>query len=217
MTQYVQYVIWRLDGAYHNLESNERIVAKQQFLGTWESFQNKALAVSYALTGLRIDADILCVRISESLELLQDWTCRIQSSGMGKFLVPTFSYLAVAGGPRYAAKASGDGEFAPGQGRYLFLSPWARGPEWFGLSAAEREKAESSLLQAAKAGKVRLHPGLRGLEELDDLVAAEVDDPNDYLALAAALKQQRRDTHSIAGPTFAGVLKDIRDHVDCLG
>lgn len=217
MPQYVQYVIWRLESAYHALESNERIVAKQQFLGTWESFQSKALVVSYALTGLRIDADILCVRVSDSLELLQDMTCRLQSSGMGKFLVPTFSYLAVAGGPRYAAKTAGEAEFAPGQGRYLFLSPWARGPEWFGLSVAEREKAEAAVQQAAKAAKVRLHPGLRGLEELDDLVAAEVDEPSDYLGFAATLKHQRRETHSIAGPTFAGVLKDVRDHVDCLG
>lgn len=214
--QYVQYVFWRLDSVFHNLESNERLVAKQQFLGTWESYQNKALLTTYSLTGLRSDCDILCVRASDSLELLQDMTFRLQSSGLGKFMMPAYSFLAVAAGPRFAAQA-GPGEFSPGQGRCLFVSPWARGSEWFALPQADREKAERAVQESAETLGVRLHPGLRGLEEVDDLVAAEAEEPRVYLDFMASLKELRRETHSQAGPTFVGLLKDIRDQIDWLG
>lgn len=215
--QYVQYLFWRLDSVYHSLESNERIVAKQHFLGTWESFQNKAFLTAYALTGLRVDCDILCLRVADSLELLQDMTSRLQSSGMGKFLIPTYSFLARAAGPRFTAKASGATEFTPGQGRYLFVSPWARGPEWFALAPAEREKSEGVAQEAAAHAKVRLHPGLRALDEVDELTVAEADEPLQLLDFSSALKQARRETHSQAGPAFLCVLKDIRDQVDSLG
>ncbi len=209
--QYVQYTFWRLDSVYHNLESNERIVAKQHFLGTWESYQNKALLVSYATTGLRPDCDILCVRVSESLEVLQDMTSRVQSSGMGKFMMPTYSFLAcVDPAVRWVAKAGKPGEFAPGQKPYLFFSPWVSEPE-------TRGKADPSLEKAASSHGLTLHPGLRGLEEYDDLVAVEADRPEAYAAFAAELRQAREETHSTVGPTFVAVLKDIRDQADSLG
>ena len=214
--QFVQYVFMRLDPVYHNLESNERIVAKQAFLGTWESFQSRALLVSWALTGLRADCDVLCLRAAHSLELLQDITCRLQSSGLGRFLVPAYSFLARATGPRYGARPVG-GDFIPGQGRYLFFSAWSRGPEWRALSAAERTKAEADVEQAAKRHNVRLHPGLRGLDEAEDLTAAEVDTSEDYLAFADELKALRAQTHAPAGPAFVAVSKDIRDQADALG
>ncbi|MBI5200999.1 MAG: chlorite dismutase family protein [Elusimicrobia bacterium] len=210
--QYVQYSFWRLDSVYHNLESNERIVAKQHFLGTWESFQNKALLVSYALTGLRADSDILCVRVTDSLEVLQDMTGRIQSSGMGKFMMPTYSYLAcVDPSVRWTAKASKPGEFAPGQKRFLFFSPWVTEPEHRAFSD------RANLEKASAAHGVVLHPGLRGLEEFDDLLAVETDSPEAYAAFAAEIRASRKDTHSTVGPTFAAVLKDIRDQADSLG
>ncbi|MBI4345216.1 MAG: chlorite dismutase family protein [Elusimicrobia bacterium] len=209
--QYVQYAFWRLDSVFHNLESNERIVAKQHFLGTWESFQNKALLVSYSLTGLRSDCDILCVRVADSLELLQDMTCRLQSSGVGKFMIPTYSYLAQAEPEtRYVGKASAPTEFSPGQKRYLFFSPWVSEP-------GKRAKNAAPLQKAAAAHNLVLHPGLRGLEEYDDLLAAEADRTEDYAAFSAEVRVSRQETHSTVGPTFVATLKDIRDQIDALG
>lgn len=209
--QYVQYMFWRLDSVFQNLESNERIVAKQHFLGTWESFQDKALLVAYSTTGLRTDCDVLCVRAADSLELLQDMSSRLQSSGMGKFLIPTYSYLGTASPEiRYVAKAGGPAEFAPGQRRYLFFSPWVSEPE-------SRGKQDQALDKAAAAHGFTLHPGLRGLDEYDDLVAAETDRPEAYPAFAGELRLARKETHSTVGPTFVAVLKDIRDQVDSLG
>ena len=209
--QYVQYVFWRLDSVFHNLESNERLVAKQHFLGTWESFQNKALLVSYATTGLRPDCDVLSVRVADSLELLQDITSRLQSSGMGKFMMPTYSFLAhVDPSVRWVAKANSPGEFSPGQKRYLFFSPWSSEPE-------SRGKKDAALEKAASVHGVTLRPGLRGLEEYDDLVAAEIDRPEAYGAFAAELRLAREETHAAVGPTFVAVLKDIRDQADSLG
>jgi len=214
--QYVQYVFWRLDAMYHNLESNERIVAKQNFLGTWESYQSKALLVSYALTGLRPDCDILSMRVSPSLELLQDMAARLQSSGMGKYLAPAYSFLALATGPRYAAPA-GPGEFAPGQGRHLFFSPWTRGAEWHASPPEDRALSQRAVEAAAAKRGLRLHPGLRGLDEVEELLAVEADKAEDYLDFADEIKGLRGQTHSQAGPTFVGLLKDIRDHIDSLG
>lgn len=214
--QYVQYVLWRLDPMYHNLESNERIVAKQHFVGTWESFQSRALFVSYAVTGLRSDCDILSMRVSTSLELLQDMTTRLQSSGTGRFLSTSYSFLARASGPRYAAKA-GPGEFAPGQGRYLFLSPWTHTAEWHGAEPETRATMERALEEEAARRGLRLHPGLRGLDEVDELLAVEADKPEEYLEFADQMDALRGQTHSQAGPTFVGILKDLRDHIDTLG
>ncbi|MBI4424958.1 MAG: chlorite dismutase family protein [Elusimicrobia bacterium] len=213
--QFVQYLIWRLDPGFHALESNERIVAKQSFLGTWESFQSRALLVSYSLTGLRADCDILCLRVSDSLEVLQDMTSRVQSSGMGKFLVPAFTYLAIAG-TRFEA-AESPSAFAPGRGRYLFLSPCARTAEWRALTPPERERLARGIQDAASKRGLRLQPPLQGLDEADELVAAEGDKPEEFAPFAAELRALAGETLAPAGPTFIAVLKDIRDQVDSLG
>lgn len=217
-TQYAQYVFWRLEPSFHALESNERIVAKQNFLGTFESYQRRALVVSYQATGLRLDCDILCLRVADSLELLQDMTCRLQSSGMGKFLVPAYSYLTQVSGVRYVDKAAGGSDFVPGQAKYLFLTTWMRAGEAKGPPAAQREAMDKKLRDAASKRGIRLHPGLKaGFDELEELVAAETDKPEEYSAFAAEMREIRGESYAFAGPAFACILKDIRDQVDCLG
>ncbi len=152
-TRFIHLLFLRLDGAFHNLESNERLVAKQAFLGTWESYQNKMSLLSYSLTGLRADCDILMWRAAESLELLQDMQCRLQSSGLGKFLIPAYSYLLV-GTPPDPEKSL----------KYLFI----------------RHGASPSLAKPPPG--LRPHPEYRrGLDEGGPLWICEAQTPEEYL------------------------------------
>jgi len=216
---FMNFQLLRLDSSYHSLMSNEKVVAKQEFLSSLDAEQRRIPIATYALTGLRADCDLLLWRVASSLEQLQDMSSRLQSSGMGKFIVPVYSFLGAVSDASYVRVQAADKSDAPrpqsfGAARYLFVQPLIAAA---GASRAEIPKEFSRT--AAAHGAVRMHAAdCAGFDDPDYLFAFETDDPAAWSRLAIELRGgpiaslTERET-----PTFAAIARDVRDLVDEIG
>src|SRR3990167_2752622 len=100
-TFYMNFHFMRLEPGYHRLISNEKVVAKQEFLSAFDAMQHRMPIASYALSGLNSDCDLLIWRVSRRLEDLHAMSCRLQYSGLGKYLLTTRTLLGTVSGERY--------------------------------------------------------------------------------------------------------------------
>ncbi|OGR60160.1 MAG: hypothetical protein A2X36_12300 [Elusimicrobia bacterium GWA2_69_24] len=143
---------FRLDPSFHSLMNNEKLVAKQDFLGVFDRFQERNRVAAYTLTGLSADCDILLWSVSPRLEDFIEMSNRLQESGFGKHLVLVRSHLGTLS--------------APGSGsRMLFVQPFP-------------EEALAALTAPAPdaGGKLQVLDG-RGLGEQPLVALFESDDP----------------------------------------
>ena len=83
---FVNFQILRIDPRYHTLLSNEKVVAKQEFLSCYDTFQRQMKLAAYGLTGLSASGDLLIWRVSPDLALFNQMTGRLQGAGLGKYL-----------------------------------------------------------------------------------------------------------------------------------
>ena len=222
--RFVNFLFLKINPNFRTLQSNEKIVAKEEFLSAFERYQEKTAVLSYSLVGLRADCDMLLWRIDPDLGLFQKMSERLLTTGIGKYMTPVHSFLAATNAPgahgkQLLVEPSGDSGM-PGRFKYVFVHPLVKARNWYHLPAAERQGIlEDQARIRAKFPSVKLHTAYSfGLDEQEFMMAFESDAPADFLELAAALRESgwgaytARDT-----PTFTCVAKDLREILDGLG
>jgi chlorite dismutase len=202
--QYMNFLFLRLDPAYHQLMMNEKVVAKQEFMACFDSFQSKMPLASYVMTGLRADCDVLLWRVNQSLDELYHMACRLQDSGIGRFLYPVYSFLGTVSGAQYASSPQVYGKPSSpspiGNSPYLFVRP---------LSA----KAAARLARTP-----RLHVAdCAGLDDQECVLAFETSDLAEYRTLLSDVEPAHGAPEGSGPPNFACLLREMRDIVDSLG
>ncbi len=197
---FVNFQILRIDPRYHTLLSNEKVVAKQEFLSCYDTFQRQMKLAAYGLTGLSASGDLLIWRVSPDLALFNQMTGRLQGAGLGKYLTPSRSFLGTA--------TSGE----PGTARFLFLQASAPSSELSGRGLADEVRRQCAPFPAVRLQVI----ACAGLDEWGHVFALETEEPRDYLRLAAALGEIQGGALRKA-PALACLQKDIRDIVDDLG
>jgi chlorite dismutase len=206
------FAFYRIDPAYRRLLPNEKVVAKQEFLSVIESFNHRIAMIAYSLLGLRGDCDMMLWRVGDDLEALQEMMARAFAAGIGKYLSPVQSYLAVS--PVADAARPEDST------RFLFLQPMTRTAEWRAQSPADRKKLaedEASLVKRFADVRVRLVP-LLGLEEHDVIVAAETARPQAVQEFAHALMASPSSRYlAPTASTFSCIRHELTDVLDQLG
>lgn len=204
---YMNFAFLRLDPAYHRLMKNEKVVAKQEFLASYDTYQAKIPTAAYALTGVRADCDIMFWRIAPRIDDFNSMSCRLQESGVGKYLTPARSLLGTVAGQDYVPpavlKGSKKGETPKilGKSPYLFVRPVIGGdpgalPRTVGLPTARLHVADCS-----------------GLDDHDYILAFETQEPTEYRTFMA----KWADAPTAQCPTYVCLLREIRDIVDSLG
>lgn len=223
--QFVNFQFLKLDPSYHHLQQNEKVVARQEFLSAWDACQGKdMLLLAYSLTGIRADCDVLFWRVSERLEAFQEMTSRLRSAGLGKYLEPAYSYLAMTRRSIYVDKINPEHDDArtrivPGRSKYLFVYPFVKTPEWYQLPMKERqEMMDEHIRIGVKYPSVKINTSYSyGLDDQEFVVAFETDQPQDFLDLVMELRESKGRIYTLRDtPTLTCVLKDIRDIVDSL-
>ncbi len=223
--QYVNFAFYKLDPAFRRLQSNERIVHKQEFLSAIEGFQKKLMFLTYSLVGLRADCEILFWRIGQDLDAFQEMTSRLQSTGIGKYLIPVYSYLAMTKRSLYVDKINPEHDDArlkivPGKSKYLFVYPFVKTREWYHLPIEERQKMMDEHIRiGSKYVSVKLNTTYSfGLDDQEFVVAFETDIPKDFLDLVQELRESKGSKYTLRDtPTFTCVNKDLSAILDSLG
>lgn len=205
---FVHLQFLRLDPGFHALQSNEKLMARQHYLAVLESSQKTAALHAYSLTGLRADCDVLLWRVAGDLEPLRETAQRLHASGLGQYLIPVLSYLALSPEGDAADRALSRGDAAsevrwgaaePGPSRCLFFMTCAK-----------------AALPGYRASASR-HPSLR-LRSFDSLrldgeellIACETDQPADFARFLRGLDAE-------PAPVFPCLRMDVRDLVESLG
>lgn len=200
---YMNFQFLRFVPDYHLLLPNEKVVAKQDFISAYDTMQNRMPLASYALTGLVPDADILIWRVSQRLEDLHAMSCRLQYSGLGKYLIPARSYLGTVSGERYQGPAQQKGGAEPppilGLAPYLILQP---------VFTPVRETLEKS--DAVSTHHIHIADA-SGIDAPDHIIAFETDNPAHFREFAKSHNIPLNTT------THTCILASMKEIVDSFG
>jgi len=206
--QYMNFIFLRLDVVFHQLMTNEKVVARQEFMASFDSFQSRLPVATYALTGLRSDCDVLFWRLSPSLDELSRMSVRLQESGLGKYLFSTHSFMGCVPATRYpwTPGAIKEPKGVLGTAPYLFVRPvWGRSPD----SLPDPSKFPSAQIHVTES---------LDLPQQGFILAFETSEPADwrgYLAAWSAMGSAPSQTQQ--EPTFVCLLREMRDIVDSFG
>ncbi len=219
---YSSFMFLKLDPAFRRLISNEKIAAKQEFENLVASCQEKIFLRTYLISGLRADCDVLFWRMSQDLDFLQELCARTFSAGIGRWLLPTHSFLGINTFPE-AQRKDLDFGFLPrdlfGRHKYMLLHPVIKTHSWYDLSEEER-----TALQNERARVLARHSDIQenmfisyGLDEPEMLVVREARSIADLAAATKELREQRIKRYtSLDRPVFFCVGRDLRDILDAI-
>jgi hypothetical protein len=189
----------KLDQRFSTLMTNEKVVARQEFLATLDQFPHRMPVAVYTLDGLSADADILIWRVSPDLEDFHVMSTRLRRSGFGRYLLPARSHTGAVPASEYPfePRRKGSKEAGPiGNAPFLLLAP---------VDAA----AAAGLREAAKGGEGRLHVlDGRGLDRTPFVAAYETNDPASFARLL------ERGAPNASAPTTVCVRKDAHDLIE---
>jgi chlorite dismutase len=224
--QYVNFAFYKVDPAWRRLSEEERSRGKQEFARIVEEFSGKIIVIPYTTVGIRGDCDFMLWRIGYELELFQEMSSKLLTTGLGKYLASPYSYLSMTKRSIYVDHHVHEGQesrrlhIVPGKSKYIFVYPFVKKREWYLLTKTARQGMMDEHIEIGhKYPSVKLNTTYSfGLDDQEFVVAFETDKPEDFLDLvmelrnAEASRYTERDT-----PIFTCVMKSLKEMLDTLG
>lgn len=202
-TYFMNFRFLRLDPDYHKLLANEKVVAKQQFLATWDRVAEHMPVAAYAMTGLSTDCDLLIWRVTAHLTDLNAMSAQLHGSGLGRFLIGVRSWLGTARGRYENPRAPIGKSEAPAA--VLGRSPYL-------VVRSVRGARPESVPDPARFPAAHLHVvDSAGFDDRDFVTAFETANPLDHRAFVAACGPAPESV------TATCILAGIREIVDSFG
>lgn len=192
--QYLKYTFFKIRPEWRRLAKEERDAGKRRFLEALGVARPSTTLRSYSLVGIRGDADFLLWTISDSLEAVQRLVSDIQATPLGGYLDIPYSYLAMSQKSQYLGRhqhVDQEGtRRTPKDAAYLFVYPFTKKREWYGLPFPERQRIMGPHFQIGhKFPGIKIHTGYSfGLDDHEFVLAFEGDDPGSFLDLVQELR-----------------------------
>lgn len=223
--QYVNFVFYQVDPAWRRLPEEQREQDRKAFVEAVESAGQGILMRAYTLMGIRADADIMLWRITTDLDALQRQTTAYLNTGLGRYLRPTYSYLAMAKRSTYVDKISPEHEgqrqyIEPGRHKYLFVYPFVKSRDWYHATLHTRQgMMDEHIVIGNKYPSVKLNTTYSfGLDDQEFVVAFESDYPEDFLDLVMELRESEASRYTVRDtPTFTCLHRELDEAVASLG
>ena len=224
--QFITFSFYRLDPAWRRLPREEQEQGKAEWLEAARKFQDGGtIVVPYSCVGIRADHDILLWRIDYDLERLQQMQAALSRTGLGKYLLPSLSFLSMSKRSVYVDKINPDHDderttIAPGRGKYIFVYPFVKSRDWYLLHKQARQGIMDEHIQIGnKYPSVKLNTTYSfGLDDQDFVVAFEGDFPEDFLDLVMALRETESSKYTVRDtPIITGVKGTLESILETLG
>jgi chlorite dismutase len=207
---FVKYTFLKVDPAWRRLDSEERSEHKREFIAACEDFAAERLLRAFSTVGTRGDADMMLLTQATNLERIHEFHVVLAQSGLMKWCSTPYSYLALTKESEYSDESRL--EVRPGKGKYLFVYPFVKTREWYGLPADERWRIMQEHISVGREfPSVDLNTSYSfGLDDQEFVVAFETDEPRDFLDLVQKLRTTessrytKRDT-----PTFTCISASV--------
>jgi chlorite dismutase len=203
---FVKYTFLAVDPAWRRLDAAQRARDKQEFAAACADFAEGHLLRAFSLVGTRGDADLMLLSQAQNLERIHEFHVVLGQSGLMKWCSVPHSYLAMTKESEYSDESRL--EVRPAHAKYLFVYPFVKTREWYGLPSDERYRIMQEHIRIGREfPAVDLNTSYSfGLDDQEFVVAFETDEPGDFLDLVQKLRgtessrYTKRDT-----PTFTCV------------
>jgi chlorite dismutase len=194
--QFVSFTFYQLQPEWRRLPAAEREEHRREFatvVGKWrESEQMKAL--TYSLTGVRADADMMLWRICYSLDCLQQMEAELMRTSLGAYLRKPQSFLAMTRRSQYQI-GHGHGQLEHmircGTHRYATIVPFIKTRSWYQLPFEERQRIVNEYIDViAEVPRVRMNTLYSfGIDDQEFVLVFESDDLADIVDLKMRLRE----------------------------
>src|SRR3954466_4893581 len=181
--QFVKYTFLKVAPEWRRLDEDERARHKREVIAACEEYASERLLRAFSLVGTRGDADLLLLSQATTLERIHEFHVLLAQSGLMGWSETPYSFLAMTKPSEYSDESRL--EVRPAHSKYLFVYPFVKTREWYGLDPKERWRI---MQEHIRVGRGCLCFGLNtsysfGLDHQEFVVAFETDEPGDFLDL----------------------------------
>jgi chlorite dismutase len=214
---FVKYTFLKLDPAWRRLDSERREQDKRELLAACEDFADGHLLQAFSLMGTRGDAELLLIAEAENLERIHELHVVMAQSGLMKWAEIPYSFL----GMRKSSEYSEDERTSPRgfEGRYVFVYPFVKSREWYGLPAQERWRIMQGHIQVGREyPTVDNHTTYSfGLDDQEFVVAFDTDDVGTFLDLVQRLRTTEASRYTVRDtPSFTCIRMSLERALNAL-
>src|ERR1700749_1223568 len=214
---FVKYTFLKGDPAWRRLDPDERARHKREVMAACEDFATDRLLHPFRRVGTRGDADMLVLTQSTSLESIHEFHVVLSQSGLMSWMQTPYSYLAMTKPSEYSDESRL--EVRPAHSKYLFVYPFVKTREWYGVDPKERWRIMQEHIRVGREyPSIDLNTSYSfGLDDQEFVVAFEGDEPAVFLDLVQRLRTTeasaytRRDT-----PTFTFLAMSVERALSAL-
>jgi chlorite dismutase len=195
--QYVKYTFLKLRPEWRRLSDLDRARGKKAFLDALRRYSSELTLRTFSLVGIRGDCDILLWTITDDLSKIQDLVATIEATPLGGYLDKPYSYLGMTQKSQYTGQGTAhahEGQESdkhhPRDKKYIFVYPFIKKREWYGLPYEERRRMMGAHFQIGhKYPNIHIHTGYSfGLDDQEFILAFEGDSPAEFLDLVQELR-----------------------------
>ncbi len=214
---FVKYTFLKLDPAWRRLDAGSREQGKRELLAACEDFADGHLLQAFSLVGTRGDAELLLIAEAENLQRIHELHVVMAQSGLMKWAQIPYSFL----GMRKSSEYSEDERTSPRgfEGKYVFVYPFVKSREWYGLPADERWRIMQGHIQVG-----REYPGVDnhttysfGLDDQEFVVAFDTDDVGTFLDLVQRLRTTEASKYTVRDtPSFTCIRMSLERALNAL-
>ncbi len=214
---FVKYTFLKLDPAWRRLPAAERAEHKREFAAACADFADGHLLRAFSLVGTRGDCDAMLLSQARNLERIHEFHVVLAQSGLMKWADVPYSYLAMTKPSEYSDESRL--EVRPAHAKYLFVYPFVKTREWYGMDPKERWRImQEHIAVGREYPDIDLNTSYSfGLDDQEFVVAFETDEPGDFLDLVQRLRTTqasaftKRDT-----PTFTCIATSVERALNAL-
>ncbi|MCL2770243.1 MAG: chlorite dismutase family protein [Solirubrobacterales bacterium] len=185
---FVKYTFLTVDPAWRRQPGEQRARDKREFLAACEDFADGHMLQSFSLVGTRADAELLLISEAENLDRIHEFHVVLSQSGLMKWAHMPHSFLGMRKSSEYSEDVRTISRAF--RGRYLFVYPFVKVREWYGLPSEERWRIMQNHIEVG-----REYPGVDnhttysfGLDDQEFVVAFDTDDVGTFLDLVQRLR-----------------------------
>ena len=214
---FVKYTFLKVDPAWRRLEDGERARHKREFLAACEDYASERLLRAFSTVGTRGDAELMLVMEAENLDRIHEFHVVLAQSGLMAWAETPYSFLAMTKPSEYSDESRL--EVRPAHSKYLFVYPFVKTREWYGIDPKERWRIMQEHIRVGREyPSIDLNTSYSfGLDDQEFVVAFEGDEPAVFLDLVQRLRTTeasaytKRDT-----PTFTCVAASVERALNAL-
>ncbi len=215
---FAKFTFFKLDPAWQRRDPEARAEDKREFRAACEDFGRDRSLRAYSTVGTRGDTDLMLLSQSPRLEDIHTFHVVLGQSGLAKWMTTPHSYLAMTKRSPYSDSQPRP-EICTSERRYLFVYPFEKKREWYGLPAAERQQImDDHIAIGRRFPEITINTAYSfGLDDQEFVVSFEADDPGQFLDLVQALRGSESSAYTQRDtPIFTCLAMSLPKALDAL-